>query len=189
MEALIKSGSMDELGERGSLLFNLEDMLLYNHQSSLRAENQASLFGSDVGVELPSFKLKNAPPASQAEKLLWEKELLGLYISGHPLDRLADKLKKREMNIKKIKEEVGNGLPVTIAGIIENARQVVTRGNERMAFLKISDFTGSIEAVAFPSIFRESIDILVAEKCIALSGKVSLRNGEKSLIIEGVKEI
>ena len=58
-----------------------------------------------------------------------------------------------------------------------------------MAFLKISDLTGSIEAVAFPSIFKESIDILVPEKCIAFSGKVSLRNGEKSIIIEAVKEI
>jgi DNA polymerase-3 subunit alpha len=58
-----------------------------------------------------------------------------------------------------------------------------------MAFLKISDLTDSIEAVAFPSIFKESIDILVPEKCIAFSGKVSNRNGEKSIIIEAVKEI
>ena len=58
-----------------------------------------------------------------------------------------------------------------------------------MAFLKISDLTGSIEAVAFPSIFQGSADILVPEKCIALSGKVSLRNGEKSIIIEALKEI
>jgi DNA polymerase-3 subunit alpha len=93
------------------------------------------------------------------------------------------------MNIKKIKEEVGNGIPVTIAGIIETSRQVITKNNERMAFLKIADLTDSIEAVAFPSIFKESIDILVAEKCIAFSGKVSLKNGEKSIIIEAVKEI
>ena len=93
------------------------------------------------------------------------------------------------MNIRKIKEEVGSGLTVTIAGIIETARQVITKNNERMAFLKIEDLTGSIEAVAFPSIFKESIDILVPEKCIALSGKVSLRSGEKSIIIEGVKEV
>ena len=84
---------------------------------------------------------------------------------------------------------LGNGIQVTIAGIIETMRQVVTKNNERMAFLKIADLTGSIEAVAFPSIFKESIDILVAEKCIALSGKISLRNGEKSIIIEAVKEV
>ncbi len=189
MEALIKSGSFDDLGERGELLVNLEGMLEYNHESSKQNENQVSLFGALPQGEAPSFKLKDAPPATQAEKLLWEKELLGLYISGHPLDRLREKLESREMNIKKIKEEIGNGFPITIAGIIESARQVVTKNNERMAFLKIADLTGSIEAVAFPSIFQASIEMLVPEKCIAFSGKVSNRNGEKSIIIEAVKEV
>jgi len=189
MEALIKSGCFDEIEERGKLLFNLEDMLAYNHESSKQSQNQTSLFGGETNVDAPDFKLKDSPEASMADRLLWEKELLGLYISGHPLDRLRDKLESRNINIKKIKEEVGNGLPVTIAGIIDTARQVITKSNERMAFLKISDLTGSIEAVAFPSIFKESIEILVSEKCIAFSGKVSLRNGEKSIIIEAVKEI
>ena len=189
MEALIKSGSFDEWGERGMLLFNLEEMLGYNHEMSKQSENQVSLFGGASVITAPQFKLNPAPDASQTEKLLWEKELLGLYISGHPLDRIREKLESRNMNIKKIKEEVGNGMSIVIAGIIETSRQVITRGNERMAFLKIADLTGSIEAVAFPSIFKESIDILVAEKCIALSGKISLRNGEKSIIIEGVKEV
>jgi len=189
MEALIKSGCMDDWGDRGMLLANLEGMLEYNHETSKQNENQVSLFGGEISIRAPEFKLQNAQEATQAEKLLWEKELLGLYISGHPLDRLRDKLESRNMNIKKIKKEIGNGMPVTIAGIIETSRQVVTKNNERMAFLKISDLTDSIEAVAFPSIFKECIDILVPEKCIALSGKVSNRNGEKSIIIEAVKEI
>ena len=189
MEALIKSGSVDELGERGSLLFNLENMLLYNKEAGKLSANQTSLFGGSSVIELPAFKLQDAPVVNQTEKLIWEKELLGLYISGHPLDRLRDKLEKREINIKKIKESIGNGMPVTIAGIIETVRQVVTKNNDRMAFLKISDLTDSIEAVVFPSIFKEAMDVLVPEKCIALSGKVSLRNGEKSIIIEAVKEV
>ena len=189
MEALIKSGSMDEWGDRGTLLANLESMLEYNHHNSKQNENQVSLFGKIGNVKAPEFKMQIAPNATQAEKLLWEKELLGLYISGHPLDRIRDKLENRNMNIKKIKEEMGPGMQITIAGIIETSRQVITKNNERMAFLKIGDLTGSIEAVAFPSIFKESIDILVPEKCIALSGKISNRNGEKSIIIEAVKEI
>ena len=189
MEALIKSGCMDDWGDRGILLANLEGMLEYNNENSKQNANQTSLFGGTNAIRAPEFKLQNGNIATQAEKLLWEKELLGLYISGHPLDRLRDKLEKRTMNIKKIKEQMGNGMIVTLAGIIENARLVVTKNNERMAFLKISDLTDSIEAVAFPSIFKESIDILVPEKCIAFSGKVSNRNGEKSIIIEAVKEI
>jgi DNA polymerase-3 subunit alpha len=190
MEALIKSGSMDEWNDRGVFLFNLEDMLAYNKESGNKNENQISLFGGLQQAETLDFKLKNCPPATQAEKLLWEKELLGLYISGHPLDRLREKLESRDVNIKKIKEKIGNGTSVTIAGIIETSRVIITKGgNDRMAFLKISDLTGAIEAVAFPLIFKESVEILVPEKCIALSGKVSLRNGEKSIIIEAVKEI
>ena len=188
MEALIKSGCMDEWADRGILLVNLESMLAYNHEINKQDANQVSLFGG-LKTEVPSFKLQLGTEATQSEKLFWEKELLGLYISGHPLDRIRDKLESREVNIKKIKESIGNGIQITIAGIIESTRQVITKNNERMAFLKISDLTDSIEAVCFPSIFKESIDILVPEKCIALSGKISLRNGEKSIIIEAVKEI
>jgi DNA polymerase-3 subunit alpha len=193
MEALIKSGCMDDWSDRGVLLGNLETMLEYNHENGKQNENQVSLFGGATEIKAPEFKLQDAKAATQAEKLLWEKELLGLYISGHPLDRLRPKLEKRDVNIRKIKEglshNLGNGMSVTIAGIIENTRQVVTKNNERMVFLKIADLTDSIEAVCFPSIFKECMDILVPEKCIALSGKISNRNGEKSIIIEAVKEI
>ena len=189
LEALIKSGCMDEWGDRGVLLANYEAMLEYNHQGKGQNENQISLFGGTSKIAALEFKLQKAPDATQAEKLLWEKELLGLYISGHPLDRVRDKLEKRTINIKKIKEEFGNGMEITIAGIIETVRQVVTKNNDRMAFLKIADLTDSIEAVVFPSLFKDNIDLFVAEKCIALSGKVSNRNGEKSIVIEAVKEI
>lgn len=189
MEALIKSGCMDDWDDRGMLLANLEGMLEYNHETSKQNGNQTSLFGGQTSIKAPEFKLQSAPKATAAEKLLWEKELLGLYISGHPLDRLREKLEKRSVNIKKIKDEFGNGMQVTIAGIIETVRQTITKNNERMAFLKISDLTDSIEAVAFPSIFQTTANILTPEKCVALSGKISTRNGDKSIIIEAVKEI
>ncbi|MBP6060476.1 MAG: DNA polymerase III subunit alpha, partial [Candidatus Pacebacteria bacterium] len=193
MEALIKSGCFDEIDERGKLLGNLEDMLLYHHDKGKQNANQVSLFGATTNTKAPEFKFQDGTPATQAEKLLWEKELLGLYLSGHPLDRLREKLESRNINIKKIKEGAepgtGNGMSVTLAGIIESVRQVVTKNNERMAFLKIADLSESIEAVCFPSLFKDLTEVLVAEKCIALSGKISLKNGEKSIIIEAVKEI
>lgn len=192
MEALIKSGCMDEWGDRGVFLSNLENMLAYHKENIKQNENQISLFGN-MKTEVSTFKMEPAPQATQAEKLLWEKELLGLYISGHPLDRLREKLQSRNINIKKVKEGMDynatNGMQVTLAGIIESVRQVVTKKNERMAFLKIADLTDSIEAVAFPSIFKDLIEVLVPEKCIAFSGKVSDKNGEKSIIIEAIKEI
>ena len=144
---------------------------------------------SEVNVQAPEFKLKPAAEAKQSEKLAWEKELLGLYISGHPLDRVRDKLKDKPINIKKIKEDMGNGLPITIGGMILNVKTVITKKNEQMAFLTIEDLTGTIEAVVFPKLYKESSSLLVPEKCIALSGKISLRKDEKSLVIEAVKEI
>jgi DNA polymerase-3 subunit alpha len=189
LEAFIKSGSMDNFGDRGVMLSNLEAMLEYNHEKNKQNQNQISLFAGSIKLDTLGFQMKEGKNATQNEKLIWEKELLGLYISGHPLDRLREKLESRSVNIKKVKEELGNGMPVTLAGIIESVREVITKKQERMAFLKISDLTGSIEAVVFPKTFSETSAILIPEKCIAFTGKISVRDGEKSIVIDNLKEI
>ena len=106
LEALIKSGALDEMGERGVMLANLELLLENNKESSRKPSNQDSLFGLMADTaSIPTLKLATAPQATTEEKLAWEKELLGLYISGHPLDKFRDILEKRETSILKIKEE------------------------------------------------------------------------------------
>lgn len=189
MESLIKSGSMDEWGDRGVLLANLEDMLLYNKEGNKNNANQISLFGGASEIKMPEFKLRDAELAKQNEKLSWEKELLGLYVSGHPLERLRDKLESKPVNIKKIKEALGNGHPLAIGGMITQVKKVITKKNDNMAFITIEDFTGNIEAVIFPKLYQTSIDLINPEKCVAISGKVTVRNGEKSIMIEAIKEI
>jgi DNA polymerase-3 subunit alpha len=189
LEALIKSGSMDELGERGQLLANVEDMLTYNKEGNKNNQNQISLFGGDSSIKMPEFKLREALASKQSEKLSWEKELLGLYISGHPLERLRAKLEAKPINIKKIKEELGNGHPLAIGGMITTVKKVITKNNDAMAFITIEDLTGSIEAVIFPKLYKDNINLIEPEKCVAISAKVTIRNGEKSLAIEGIKEI
>jgi DNA polymerase-3 subunit alpha len=170
LEALIKCGAMDAFDERGKLLANMENMLTYNKEKKASA-NQGSLFGGLDESQKPSFKLADAPEAEARDKLTWEKELLGLYISGHPLDRVKDKLKSKNLNIKKIKKEVGNGMPVTIGGLIDTARSVITKNNQRMAFVKIEDLTDDIEAVVFPRTYTELHELLEPGKTIALSGQ------------------
>ncbi len=195
LDALIKAGAMDEFAERGAMLANIEQMLTYNKEVSKRDDSQDSLFGGlGENAHHENFRLEPAPEASAKEKLEWEKELLGLYISGHPLDKYREKLEKQEVNIKKIREEtesvrkiVDNGKP--IAGILEDVRIIATKNNEPMAFLKIADFTGSIEAVAFPKTYSAYKNELVPDKCIAMICKVSDRNDEVSLIVERVKEL
>ena len=189
LEALIKSGAMDDLGERGSLLGNLEDSLAFNREQSKESANQNTLFGTASEIHsLENFTLKPAEPAQKNDKLAWEKELLGLYISGHPLDEHREKLEKREMTIARIKSLAGE-LSVVAAGIVEEVKPVVTKKGDQMAFLKIADFSGMIEVVIFPKVFTEFKNILVKEKCIAIKGRTSERNGEKSIIAEKVKEL
>ena len=185
LEALIKSGSFDTMGERGQLLFNMESFLAYNKEAWNNNQNQSSLFGGMN--EVTKLSLKPAAPAKEEERLSWEKELLGLYVSGHPLNKWREKIESHGLDIKKIKETRGNGMEVSFAGLIENIRPVITKNNDRMAFLRIADFGDFIEAVAFPKLFKESTEVLVQDKCVAITGRVSLRNGEKSIIIEKVK--
>ncbi|MEK7208247.1 MAG: DNA polymerase III subunit alpha [Patescibacteria group bacterium] len=190
LEALIKSGALDELGERGAMLANAETLLGYNKESARRPTQQTSLFClmSDAS-SLPTLKLAETPHATVEEKLAWEKELLGLYISGHPLDKFREVLEKREFTIAKIKEEFRDGMTVVVGGIIEEAKPVITKRNEVMAFLRIADFTSSIEVVVFPKVYEEFKKLLSPEQCIAVKGRFSTRNGTPSIIAEKAKEL
>ncbi|MDO8564482.1 MAG: DNA polymerase III subunit alpha, partial [bacterium] len=128
LEALIKSGALDELGERGTMLANVETLLEYSKEQNKQATNQDSLFGLMAdSSSVPALKLKEAAPLSMEEKLAWEKELLGLYVSGHPLDKFREVLEKREYSIAKIKEEFRDGMTVVIGGIVEEAKPIITK--------------------------------------------------------------
>jgi len=190
LESLVKSGALDAFGERGVLLGNTEEALLYNREQSKGPTQQNSLFGAlgAGGSTLSELTLKHSEPANKSDKLSWEKELLGLYVSGHPLDEHREKLEKREMTIARIKSLAAE-LAVVAAGIVEEVKPVVTKKGDQMAFVKIADFSGMIEVVIFPKVFIEFKNILVKEKCIAIKGRTSERNGEKSIIAEKMKEL
>ncbi len=189
LEALIKTGALDEFGERGLLLANLEYLLEYHKESASTVDNQSNLFGLLPETDIPHLRLKEAEAATMALRLGWEKELLGLYISGHPLDKYRSILEKREVTIKKIKEEMREGMITVIGGIIEEAKNIITKNNENMCFLKIADLSSSIEVVVFPRTYNEFKKFLVAEKCVAIKGKLSNRNGTPSIIAEKFKEL
>ncbi len=190
LEALIKSGALDEFGERGAMLANMECLLAYNKEKGSASENQQSLFGGLASEgSAADLTLSPAPPATQNEKLLWEKELLGLYISGHPLDKFKTILEKRDVTIVKVKTEMREGMIAVVGGIIEEAKPILTKKNDQMMFVRLSDLTGTIEVVVFPRVFEEFKKLLVAEKCVAIKGKISNRNDEISLIAEKVKEL
>ena len=123
------------------------------------------------------------------DKLLWEKELLGIYVSGHPLDAHESSTKKARLSIKKIKEEPQPGMLLILPVLVTDVRSIFTKSGEKMAFIKIEDKTDSLEAVVFPKLFKEHAGIVASGACLLVKGKVSVRNGEPSLAVEDLKPL
>jgi DNA polymerase-3 subunit alpha len=187
VEALAKSGAMDELGERNMIVNNMETLLAFNKEARGSA-SQVSLFG-EVGGVVAKLSLTPQEPASAKEKLAWEKELLGLYISGHPLDDYKDKIEKYGTLAKDVKTKNKVNDVVIVASVIDEVKVFTTKNNSMMAFIKLSDFSGSIDAVAFARTYEANKDLLVVDNVVAVKGKVTERNGEKSIAIDVIKKI
>lgn len=188
LESLIKCGALDQFSERGTMLANLNTILTFNRECGEQNTAQDSLFASS-GDNVPMLALEKAESTDAKEMLSWEKELLGLYISGHPLDSYKDKLARREKDIKSLKESLEDGMMTVVAGIVEETKPILTKKGEKMAFVRIADFDESIETVIFPRVFSEYHELLNPEQCIAVKGRMSSRSGEKSLIVEAVKAL
>jgi DNA polymerase-3 subunit alpha len=139
----------------------------------------------EAGV--PDLRLLPAAPVEATERLAWEKELLGLYISGHPLDKYRNIIEKKDLDIKKALETKKDGESVILCVIITTVRPIQTKKNETMAFITISDFSGSSEAVVFPRTYREFAGLISSDKCLAVKATVNTRNGERSFVIERMK--
>lgn len=187
LEALIKTGSLDEFGDRGSMLGNVETMLSFAKESN-SMKNQTSLFaGLDTAPS--KLNLKESVTLTKREVLAYEKEFLGLYISGHPLEEYKERMEKGgAVPLEFIKAHGREEKTYLIAGIIEDIRTVFTKKGESMAFIKVADFTGRIDGVLFPKIFAENKNIAV-DDCVVVSTKVTTRDGEKSLQIEKIKKL
>lgn len=189
LESLIMCGALDSLApehNRGAMLASL-DLLLQFHKDAAQDSGHDSLFSVLGGAT--ELRLPPAADASLGQKLTWEKELLGLYVSGHPLDQHKAKLQKRSMTIGEMKQRVLPGVTTVAAGMVEDVRVILTKGGDQMAFIKLMDESDTIEAVVFPKSFTEYKNILKPEACIALKGRLSNRNGELSLVTEALKAL
>lgn len=189
LESLIKSGALDILAGEGSsrahLLVHIETLLTFHREATATA-TQDSLFS----FAAPTLSLPSAiGETSLSDKLLWEKELLGIYVSGHPLDAHTDTTAKAGLSIAEIKHDPKAGLTVILPVLVDDVRTLLTKKGEKMAFLKVSDKSDSIEGVIFPKIFAEKAEIVVPGTCLLIKATVSGRNGETSLSIENLKRL
>jgi DNA polymerase-3 subunit alpha len=187
-EALVKSGAMDSFGERGQLLANTENILEFNKKLHKEvAPTGPSLFGDAFMQESITLKLNPAQAMDPREMLVHEKELLGLYVSGHPLEEYREKIEKLGRPIADIRQNGTQDEVVITAGIITDIRDIFTKKNDRMAIIKVADFTTTIEIAVFPKVYNDIHKMLVVDNCVAIKGKVNIRNDEKGLILDGIK--
>ncbi len=190
LESLIKAGTFDKFKERGELLSNLESILEFNREIRKAKEGgQTGLFDSLTSAS-PLLQLASAPPINTDEALRWEKELLGLYISSHPLESVRNILASRALPIK----EMLNGSisvrdKVIIGGIISSVKKIITKKGDPMLFVSLEDLTSKTEVIVFPSILQENPDAFIEDKMVFVTGKVSRRDEIPKLICETIEEI
>ena len=189
LESLIKCGALDSIslpeGGRGALLASIETLLAF-HREATAAVTQDSLFGT---LDAPPLSIPAGEPVSLLDKLSWEKELLGIYVSGHPLDAHGALTAKVKLSISKIKEEPRAGMLVILPVLVLVVRAILTKSGEKMVFVTFEDMTDSIEAVVFPRLFKEHANALVPGACLLVKGKISIRNGEPSIAIDDIKPL
>ncbi len=183
LEALTMCGALDELGDRGTILANLEAILEFHKQTVKDNALQGSLFGDTLPT---AFTMKPGALVAQATKLAWEKELLGLFVSGFPLDPWKDKIIARGIEIQTILHDSKDGQSVSIAVVIENIKITVTKKGDKMGLLRLRDYHGALEVAVFPETYKKYKDLIVLDTPRVVAGKVSTRNGEKTLVVDSI---
>ena len=185
-ESLIKSGAFDDMGDRSDLLFNLDSITSFASKLQKEATSgQTNLFGMLGGDDAASVQstlhLQKAPVKhDDKERLMWERELLGLYISAHPLDRYETYLSEQTQPLTQLVPEYDSRM-MTVGGIISTVRTIVTKSGSKMAFVGIEDKFGEGEIIVFPNLYEKVGAKLVQDAVIRVSGKNSARDRDGNL--------
>jgi DNA polymerase-3 subunit alpha len=189
MEALIKSGAFDQFAERNQLLENLERMLEIARENNKKQNtNQMGLFADSSVKSNFDITLKPATPVSEFVKLGWEKELLGLYVSSHPLNSFKKLFASRTIPLAKINANYVNK-KLVFGGLISSIKKIITKKGQPMLFIKLEDLSGKMEVVIFPSLLEKNPQALQENKIVFIAGRVDDRNGEIKIVADDIQEI
>lgn len=180
MESLVKCGAFDALGDRDTLLNNIDKITAYAGRVQKNAlSGQIDIFGTlSADEEIPPISL-DSPSASSDPRmhLVWEKELLGLYVSTHPLDDFNNYLRQNTKSIKEI-DSKKDGEPIKIGGIITGLRKIYTRKNDPMAFVQMETLDGDVELIVFPKSYEKYENLWLVDNVLEVQGKVNKRDRE-----------
>ncbi|MEO6196862.1 MAG: DNA polymerase III subunit alpha [Dehalococcoidia bacterium] len=163
LECLVKAGAFDSLAERASLLVSLDKLVSYAQSTQeQKARGQTSLFdmmGAEQAADLQGAVLDKATPATKEQKLGWEKELLGIYLSEHPFARAAESLGSvLTCSIVELNRELA-GRDVIIGGLVTNTRTLTTKDGRAFIAAEIEDLTGSIEVTVWPETYEQTREL------------------------------
>jgi DNA polymerase-3 subunit alpha len=177
-ESAIKTGAFDRFGDRSDLLFNLEQIQAYGSKMQKDSANgQTDLFGlmGDIG-QIPEPEIVPAPTKiGDKERLLWERDLMGLYLSAHPLDKYDTYFEEQTHPYSYINAE-NDGKKVIIGGIITNVKTLLTKSNTKMAFVTIESKTASAEVLVFPKLFEENGGKFVVDNIVKIPGRINAKD-------------
>ncbi len=187
-ESLVRGGALDDFEERGVLMANTDSLMSHARETQKKsATGQISLFGGNSSVMAP-FSLEEAPPMPRAEKLKWEKELLGLYISDHPMKDIWDKLKnKNAITIADVSKKMNRN--VEFVGLVSKTKKIITKAGQPMLFSTLEDMTSKIEVVVFPRVLEENPKIWEENNILQIKGKMTERNGVQSFLCNSAEPL
>jgi DNA polymerase-3 subunit alpha len=201
LESLIKAGAFDRFESRQLLLHNIDLLIAFASRIQKQASSgQTDLFGNQIAADQVVDRVKlllAAIPGGQLtsrEDLLWERELLGLYLSQHPLDAFAAFLSEQCIALIELKPE-HDGKSVCVGGAIVDVREITTKNGQKMAFIKLEDQSSETEVILFPNAYQQTIGLWERDRIVLIRGKVSARDkdgtqsSEVKIIVDDAREI
>ena len=190
MESLIKAGALDSLGSRGTLLNNVNRILsLAQREQRLRETGQSTMFdlwGEAMPVPMPSLDLENAD-ISVRDRLVWEKELMGVYLSEHPFSSVASEVASGDTTLCGQIDAELVGQTVVVAGMVASVRHLFTRDRRPFVSAILEDLDGQIEAMVWPKVYTDTGDLWEEGNILLVEGKVRLRDDRVQLSCDKVR--
>lgn len=187
LEGLIKVGAMDSFGNRASLLAALDRIVAISSNHFRAADaGQMSLFGAATGI-IEEIQLPEVKDVDKREMLNWERELIGLYISDHPLNEYQATLAKIVSYFSGQLSEANHEEKVRIAGLITGVRPYTTKTGKPMGFVQLEDIQGTVELVLFPKTWEQSREKLTVGQIVIVEGKVDQGSTPPKILVDTVK--
>ena len=190
VESLAKCGALDCFGyDRNLIVFNIENVLAFAKQTQEQEQSkQNTLFGA-AGLQMTQkVRLDPAPLATEAEKLTWEKELLGLYVTSHPFKYFEHAMGESMTRIMDLSQKERKKW-VVVGGVIDSTKKKITRAGAQMMFVTIQDTTASLELLVFPRTYETTKDVWVEGRMVCVIGKTSEEEGDNKLFVEKAYEL